>query len=109
MSAAFMTSLGKALDELHTHPSKCVILTGYEKHFSAGLNLLELWEYDRAQLTHFLEQFSGIFMKLMRLPQVMIAAINGNAIAGGAILAQTGDYRIMARGDARIGVDRKSV
>src|SRR5207253_3584377 len=95
--------------ELQKQPVGCVILTGYEKHFSTGLNLLELWEYDRAQMTQFLQQFCTVFMKVVRLPQVIVAAINGNAIAGGAILAQTADYRIMARGEARIGVNEINV
>ncbi len=109
MSASFLNALDQALDELYRKKTGAVVLTGYEKHFSAGLNLLELWEYDRSQLTQFLERFSSVFLKLMRLPQVMIAAINGNAIAGGAILAQTADYRLMARGDFRIGVNEINV
>jgi enoyl-CoA hydratase/carnithine racemase len=103
--AGFLTALDGALDELQRQPIGCLILTGYEKHFSTGLNLLELWEYDRAQMTQFLQNFCSIFMKLVKLPQVTIAAINGNAIAGGAILAQTADYRVMARGEGRIGVN----
>lgn len=105
ISDSFLTALDGLLDELHGNTSPALILTGYDRHFSAGLNLLELWEYDRMQLTHFLEKFSGVFLKLVRLPQVIIAAINGNAIAGGAIIAQTAEYRIMAQGDARIGVN----
>jgi enoyl-CoA hydratase len=37
-------------------------------------------------------------------PKPVVAAINGHAIAGGAVLACCADRRIMARGEARIGV-----
>lgn len=105
MGADFLSGLSKMLDQLQEKPAGCVVLTGYDRFFSAGLNLLELWEYDRFQLSQFLDNFSSVFMRLMKMPQVLIAAINGNAIAGGAILAQTADYRIMARGDIKIGVN----
>jgi 3,2-trans-enoyl-CoA isomerase len=109
MGGDFLIGLNQMLDELQEKPAGCVVLTGYDKFFSAGLNLLELWEYDRVQLTQFLTQFSHTFMRLMKIPQVIISAINGNAIAGGAILAQTTDYRIMAKGDIRIGVNEIQV
>jgi enoyl-CoA hydratase/carnithine racemase len=109
MGTDFLSSLSKVLDQLQEKPTGCVVLTGYDRFFSAGLNLPELWEYDRFQLTQFLEQFSTVFMRLMKVPQVVIAAINGNAIAGGAILAQTADYRIMAKGDIKIGVNEIQV
>jgi len=109
MGANFLTGLTQMLDQLQERPAGCVVLTGYDRFFSAGLNLLELWEYDRVQLSQFLTQFNNAFMRLMKIPQVLIAAINGNAIAGGAILAQTADYRIMAKGDIRIGVNEIQV
>lgn len=105
MGASFLTGLTQILDQLQEKPAGCVILTGYDRFFSAGLNLLELWEYDRVELTQFLNKFSSTFIRLVKLPQVVIAAINGNAIAGGAILAQTADYRIMARSEIKIGVN----
>lgn len=109
MGAGFLTALNQMLDELQEKSAGCVVLTGYDRFFSAGLNLLELWEYDRVQLAQFLTQFNCTFMRLMKLPQIVVSAINGNAIAGGAILAQTTDYRIMAKGDIRIGVNEIQV
>jgi enoyl-CoA hydratase/carnithine racemase len=109
MSPSFLSLLDQKFDELQERPVTCLILTGDDKNFSAGLNLIELWEYDRIQLAQFMEQFAATFVRLIRLPFAVIAAINGNAVAGGAILAQLADYRIMARGDARIGVNEINV
>lgn len=107
MSISFLESLDGLLTTLETQhkEAKCIVFTGYEKFFSAGLNLLELWDYDEAQLKAFFHLFSTVFLRWVKLPQLVIAAINGNAIAGGAILAQTADYRIMAQGDFKIGVN----
>jgi enoyl-CoA hydratase len=108
-SAAFLASLDEKLDEIIEQPVNCLVVTGDEKNFSAGLNLIELWDYDRMRLTQFLERFSSVFMKVLKLPSIVIAAVNGNAIAGGAILALLADYRIMARGESRIGVNEIDV
>ncbi|MEW6730428.1 MAG: enoyl-CoA hydratase/isomerase family protein, partial [Acidobacteriota bacterium] len=105
ISPSFLAAALKALDELEEQSVNCIILTGYDKYFSAGLNLLELWEYNRIQLLEFVQQFEAVFVRILRLPQIVIAAINGHAIAGGAILAQLADYRIMVDGDLRIGVN----
>ena len=37
-------------------------------------------------------------------PKPVIAAINGHAIAGGAVLAACADRRIMARDSGRVGI-----
>jgi enoyl-CoA hydratase len=41
---------------------------------------------------------------IFHFPKPVVAAINGHAIAGGAVLAACADRRIMANGSGRIGV-----
>jgi enoyl-CoA hydratase len=43
-------------------------------------------------------------LDLFSLPKPLVVAVNGHAIAGGCIFALTGDYRIMAAGNGRIGI-----
>jgi enoyl-CoA hydratase/carnithine racemase len=101
----FLKLLAEATVELAASAAKVVILTGDERNFCAGLNLVELWDYNRQEMTEFIRQFSNTFLRFIKLPQVVIAAVNGNAIAGGAILAQTAEYRLMVDSGAKIGVN----
>src|SRR5262249_35533727 len=45
-----------------------------------------------------------LFERLARFPRPLVAAVNGHAIAGGAILMLACDQRLLARGPARIGL-----
>ena len=42
-------------------------------------------------------------LDLFTMPRPLVVAVNGHAIAGGCIFALTGDYRLMAAGNGRIG------
>ena len=40
----------------------------------------------------------------MAFPRPLVVAVNGHAIAGGCILVETGDHRVMTSGTGRIGL-----
>lgn len=79
-----------------------LILTGTGKIFSAGVDLPRLVEGGSEYAEPFLEALDACLQALFVFPKPAVAAINGHAIAGGAILAFACDYRIMSGG--RIGV-----
>lgn len=81
---------------------RALILTGTGKIFSAGVDLPRLVEGGREYAQPFLEALDACLQALFVFPKPAVAAINGHAIAGGAILAFACDYRIMSSG--RIGV-----
>lgn len=81
---------------------RALILTGTGKIFSAGVDLPRLVEGGRGYAQPFLEALNACLRALFVFPKPAVAAINGHAIAGGAILAFACDYRIMSSG--RIGV-----
>jgi enoyl-CoA hydratase len=60
--------------------------------------------YDRAQQQAMVMQVNRLFGELYGLRVPTIAAVNGHAIAGGAILALCCDYRIGTEGDYKIGL-----
>jgi len=81
---------------------KGAILTGQPHYFSAGLDLIELFEYNKKQIEDFFQVFGMLFIELMQITKPVISAITGHAPAGGCVLAVTSDNRIMADGEQYI-------
>ncbi len=78
---------------------KGVILTGQPHYFSAGLDLIELFGYDIAQIKDFFVSFGALYLELVQFKKPFISAITGHSPAGGCVLAVTSDNRYMAEGD----------
>jgi enoyl-CoA hydratase len=84
--------------------TRAVILTGTGSIFSAGVDLYRLTNDGRAYVDRFVPALSRMLLELFAMPKPLIVAANGHAIAGGCIFTLAGDYRLMAAGDARIGI-----
>lgn len=84
--------------------SRGLVLTGDGRFFSTGLDLLELEKLDRAGMLLFLDRLQGLYAQLYVWPRPVIAALNGHAVAGGCLLASCADWRVLAKGEARIGL-----
>ena len=96
-------ALTEAIDTAaETATVRALILTGTGRIFSAGVDLPRLVEAGREYVESFLAALDACLQALFVFPKPAVAAINGHAIAGGAILAFACDYRIMSSG--RIGV-----
>jgi enoyl-CoA hydratase len=81
-----------------------LILTGTGSIFSAGVDLKRVLAGGPPYVREFLPVLSDALLALYRYEGPVIAAVNGHAIAGGAVLAFACDRRIMARGGGRFGV-----
>ena len=86
-----------------------VILSGREGLFSAGLDVPELLQLSREALAVFWKNFFGLLETVARSPVPVVAAITGHAPAGGAVLSLFCDYRVMAKGEFRIGLNETLV
>jgi enoyl-CoA hydratase/carnithine racemase len=84
--------------------AKAVVITGQGAIFSAGVDLKRLSEGGAGYTREFLPALHKLYGAVFYHPKPVVAAINGHAIAGGAVLACCADLRIMARGSGRIGV-----
>ena len=84
--------------------TRAVILTGTGSIFSAGVDLFRLVDGGREYADRFVPALSRMLLELFALPKPLIVAVNGHAIAGGCIFTLAGDYRVMAAGNARIGI-----
>jgi enoyl-CoA hydratase/carnithine racemase len=85
--------------------TKVVILTGHRNFFSFGLDVPELYNYDKDRFMKYLDKFTNLYADIFTFPKPIIAAINGHAIAGGCMLATACDYRIMVTGKAKISLN----
>jgi enoyl-CoA hydratase len=86
--------------------ARALLLTSEsDRFFSIGLDIPELIEYDKAQFAQFIELFDRLCIELYSLPKPTVVAIRGHATAGGAILALTGDHRVMTTGRVAMGLN----
>src|SRR5438046_8822213 len=81
------------------------VMTGQGSAFSAGLDLPALVHLDRPAMQAFMERFGEVMLRVFELPQPLVAAVNGHAIAGGCVLALQADVRIAADRDLRMGLN----
>jgi len=92
---------------------KAVVLTGQNngkaRMFSAGVDLKRLSAGGADYVTEFLPTLHALYEAVFFFPKPVIAAINGHAIAGGAVLAACADRRVMARDAGRIGITELQV
>lgn len=79
-----------------------VILTGTGSIFCAGVDLPRMIDAGGDYVQLFVEALDAAFRSLFTFPKPCVAAMNGHAIAGGAILGFACDHRLMSGG--RIGV-----
>jgi enoyl-CoA hydratase/carnithine racemase len=82
-----------------------MIFAGGNKFFCIGFDLPTLIKLDRIQIADFFHKFNNLILNLFTLSLPTCCAISGHAIAGGNILALTGDYRIAASGKKFIGLN----
>ncbi len=89
--------------------TRAVVLTGAESVFSAGVDLFRLLDEGAGYVAAFLASLNRLFHTAQTIDKPLVAAINGHAIAGGAILALACDYRVMAEGTSTIGLPELKV
>ncbi len=86
-----------------------LVLHGKEGFFSAGLDLITLYDYNEAEIRAFWELFMAFVESLVAFRKPAVAAISGHAPAGGCVLALCCDARVMAEGDYIIGLNEVPV
>jgi enoyl-CoA hydratase/carnithine racemase len=100
----FCVAVAARFNELRRSDARAIVLTGQGKAFSAGVDLKRLSEGGADYILRFLPALHKLYDAVFFHPKPVVAAVNGHAIAGGAVLACCADRRIMARGAGRIGV-----
>lgn len=96
----FLEELNEALAGLAADDAvRGVVVTGaQEKYFSTGIHLEWLMGQGLADVQHvrrFTQTLNRTLIEATGFPKPLVAALNGHAVAGGAILAACMDYRLM--------------
>ncbi len=86
-----------------------VVLSGRDGMFSAGLDVPTLLALDSDAMGAFWRAFEALLRTIACMPVPTATAITGHSPAGGAVMALFTDYRVMSRGDYRIGLNETQV
>ena len=103
ISHQVISELNKCLDKAEGE-QKVVILTGTPGIFSGGFDLKVMKESPKSAL-ELVTKGSNLSLRMLSFPMPIIAACNGHAIAKGAFLLLSTDYRIGTEGDFKIGLN----
>lgn len=105
-----LEELNAAIAEAQHDPAvEGIILHGKEGFFSAGLDLVALYEYNEEEARLFWQAFIQLVHNFVAFDKPAVASINGHSPAGGCVLALCCDYRVMAEGDYIIGLNEVAV
>ncbi|MBW2435095.1 MAG: enoyl-CoA hydratase/isomerase family protein, partial [Deltaproteobacteria bacterium] len=104
ISPELVDDLGKALIGIKDQ-FKGMVLAGGDKFFCIGLDLPGLLQLGRAEMIDFYVTLNQAVLDLYTLPIPTASAIAGHATAGGAILALSTDFRLIAAGRKFIGLN----
>ncbi|HSR69113.1 MAG TPA: enoyl-CoA hydratase/isomerase family protein [Acidobacteriota bacterium] len=101
-------AIAELLAALESHArddgSRVLIISGQgSRFFSPGFDLRQVSALQRAEMEDMIEAFEGLMVSLLRHPKPVLAQLNGDALAGGCILASCCDFRLARRG-ALIGM-----
>ena len=107
LNLELVTELNKTLQKVKNNPDiNSLVITGSnEKFFSIGFDIPQLFGFSKDDFMVFYKAFNRVCLELYTLPKLTIAAITGHAVAGGCILALCCDYRFIAEGRKKMGLN----
>jgi enoyl-CoA hydratase/carnithine racemase len=109
LNIEMLRSLRQAIDDAVANGARGIVLSGAPGMFSAGVDVPALLGQDRDGVHAFWREFFLTCSALALSPMPVVAAITGHSPAGGAVLALFCDYRVMAEGPFKIGLNEVQV
>lgn len=109
LNLSLLQQLRAAVDEAPAAGARGIVLSGAPGMFSAGVDVPALMGRERSEVRAFWREFFAVCAALARSPIPVVAAITGHSPAGGAVLSLFCDYRVMAEGPFKIGLNEVQV
>jgi enoyl-CoA hydratase len=103
MDLELLAAVTETFTQLADDPARAVVLTGAGRAFSAGVDLSRILAGGQDYIAEFMPALSEALMAVFTFDRPVVAAVNGHAIAGGAVLALAADNRVMTSGKGAIG------
>ncbi len=109
LSPDLIVALKNAVEAAPRDGARALILSGAPGRFSGGLDVPLLLGLDRPAMAALWRDFYALLAAIATSPIPIAAAITGHAPAGGTVLALFCDWRVMADGDYKIGLNETQV
>lgn len=93
-SITWMQQVNELLDQVLAGPASALVTTGSGKFYSNGLDVSEA-DGPVELGPEYVRLLQELYRRLLVLPMPTVAAVNGHAFGGGALLAMAHDYRVM--------------
>jgi len=107
LSFDMLAQLNSALDQAE-QAGKVVVIGGRPGKFSAGFDLSVMGQGGDTMLD-LLRAGAGVSRRLLSFATPVVLAVSGHALAMGALLLLSADYRIGARGNYKIGLNEVAI
>jgi Delta3-Delta2-enoyl-CoA isomerase len=109
LTSELLSDLQQAIAQAAREGARAVVLSGLPGRFSAGLDVPLLLMLDEAGISKLWQELYATLEAIAKSPIPIVAAITGHAPAGGTVLALFCDWRIMAQGDYKLGLNEVQV
>jgi Delta3-Delta2-enoyl-CoA isomerase len=109
LSPKLIFTLRKEIQVAPGQDVRALILSGLPGRFSGGLDIPVLLGLDRSAMAELWRDFYGLLGAIARSTVPIAAAITGHAPAGGTVLALFCDWRVMAEGNYKIGLNEVQI
>ena len=86
-----------------------LVVSGQPGVFTAGLDVRAMLEMNRDAVSQVFVELWRVQRAIATCPVPVVFALTGHSPAGGTVLAIHGDYRVMALGDFRLGLNEVQV
>nr|VFK49311.1 MAG: Enoyl-CoA hydratase/carnithine racemase [Candidatus Kentron sp. TC]VFK65130.1 MAG: Enoyl-CoA hydratase/carnithine racemase [Candidatus Kentron sp. TC] len=104
LRAPLVNALRHAIDDARNEGVEALMLSGTPGYFSVGLDIAYQIKQDQEAANLVFHEIFTMMRSIgtSRLP--VVAAMEGHAVGGGAMIAILCDYRVMAKGEYKIGL-----
>jgi enoyl-CoA hydratase/carnithine racemase len=109
LTSELLSGLRQAIEQAPRDGVRALILSGLPGRFSAGLDVPFLLTLDAPAVAQLWRELYAVLETIASSPIPLVAAITGHAPAGGTVLVLFCDWRVMAEGDFRLGLNEVQV